>query len=133
MKIVLYADADNTTANQIELLIQAKLSDIKVERVQSLESLLAKLRKPLHGFSVVLAYVVSGLDMERLATVKLLFDNVRLILVLPGREQEQTILGLKLNPCFMSYQDSAPEDALSVLETIGRRQKGIKGWDAGET
>ena len=70
-----------------------------------------------------MVFVIDENDIDRLLALKPLFDDIRLILILPGREKKLVALGLGLNPCFVGYSDSDPADIALVLKKIDQQGK----------
>jgi hypothetical protein len=50
-------------------------------------------------------------------------ENIRVILVLPDREEKTLALGLKLSPSFVSYIDNGASDICAVLQKIQKVSK----------
>ena len=67
-------------------------------------------------------------DVDPFLTLKPLFDNIRLILVLPDGTTGMMAPWLQLNPSFISYTDTYTDndfsDILSVLKKIHAGQRG---------
>jgi hypothetical protein len=77
----------------------------------------------LNRITVIVVFVIYENDIEKLLTLRPLFDDIRLILILPDREKNLVALGLGLNPCFVGYSDSDPADIALVLKKIDQREK----------
>nr|NJM03885.1 hypothetical protein [Desulfobacula sp.] len=123
MKIALYADAVQEMGNRLEGMIQDELPQIRIEKMNSIGYLKEKLCRPLNRISVIVVFVIYEKDLYRLFPLKPLFDDIRLILILPDSGRDLTALGLGLNPCFVGYSDSDPADIVLVLKKIGQRRK----------
>jgi hypothetical protein len=123
MKIVLFAEDVQEMGNELEGLIYDELPQTQVEKINSTLYLKEKLCRPLNRISVIVVFVNCESDIDRLMTLRPLFDGIRLILVLPGGENKLTSLGLGLNPCFVSYSDSDPSDIALVLKKIDQQVK----------
>lgn len=76
------------------------------------------LRQPLHKVSVLILFIASRKDLEALNTLVSLFDNIRIIIVLPDREKSTMSLCIALKPSFISYIDSDLMDIALVLKKI---------------
>ncbi len=118
MKIILYTDDKEAMAKNFRKLIQNQLPDIQMDTLNSVSRLSEKLCRPLNRISVIVIFVMCERDIDRLLALKPLFDNIRLILVLPDRTTDLMAHGLQLNPCFISYLDSDFSDVTSVLQKI---------------
>ncbi len=118
MNLVLYADRSQKMGKILEQLIQDQLPNIQVETLGSISRIAQRLCRPLNGISVIILFIISGNQVEKLLTLKPFFDNTRLILVLPDTDKALVAKGLQLNPCFVSYLDNDPHDITSVLKKI---------------
>ena len=123
MKIALYADPVQEMGNTIEGMIQNELPQIQIEKMNSIGFLKKSLCRPLNRISVIVVFVFHEKDIDLLLTLRSLFDDIRLILILPDRGKKLTALGLGLNPCFVGYSDSDPADITLVLKKIDQQGK----------
>ncbi len=119
MKILLYADAREKQVAGFELQIQDHLPGIWLKKTNSLETLAQELSLPLNDISVILLVIPSQKLLDDLFGLIPLFDNKKLILVLPERMAREVFPScLKLNPSFITYLDDDMADALLVLSRI---------------
>lgn len=123
MKIILYADDKEAMGKNFGKLIQNQFPDIQMDILGSVRCLSEKLCRPLNRISVIVIFVTCERDIDGLLTLKPLFDNIRLILVLPDRTRGMMAHGLQLNPCFISYLDSDFSDIISVLKKLYTGEK----------
>jgi hypothetical protein len=101
---------DNSTYNQIQ--------GITVEIIDSLQCLTKQMSEPLNHVSVIIAWIHKKNELENLFDLLPLIKTARVILVLPDRKQQTILIGIKLNPSFISYQDNNFEDIITVLKKI---------------
>ncbi len=119
MKLLLYAENRGKKVASFEKLIQAQLPDVWLHKTDSLEGLAQELSMPLNDISVILLVVPSQKILDGFFGLASLFDNKKLILILPGHmDQEVFSSCLQLNPSFTTYLDDDMEDALLVLDRI---------------
>jgi hypothetical protein len=118
MKTVLYADDLTTLGETLKSIIQAQVSGIQVEDCNSIEHISQILRQPLNNVSVVVFLIASMEELVQINSMHTLFDNIRVILILPDRKKDTIALGLKLKTSFISYVDSDLQDVTSVLNQI---------------
>ncbi len=123
MKMLLLAEPLLKLCDRLENLIRTELPGIRIERTVSTGSFLRQLCQPMRRISVIVVFVVSESDINRLMALKPLFEDIRLILVLGDREQQTMAVALCLNPCFISYFDNDPREIIAVLEKIERRTR----------
>ncbi len=122
MKLLLYADTRGKQVTGFERQIQDQLPGIWLKKTNSLEGLAQELSLPLNDISVILMVVPSQTILDGFFGLASLFDNKKLILVLPGH-MDQAIFSscLQLNPSFITYLDDDMEDVLLVLSRIQQK------------
>ncbi|MCK5311194.1 MAG: hypothetical protein KAJ62_03750 [Desulfobacteraceae bacterium] len=123
MKIILYANGINNIGEQLENIIHTQVSRTKIQTCNSIELLSQILRQPLNNVSVVILIIDSKEELIQFNLMNMLFDNSRVILILPDRSKETLALGFKLKTSFVSYVDSDLQDVASVLRQIQKKIK----------
>lgn len=76
------------------------------------------LRKPLQNVFIAILLPASGTELANLIGMAVLFDNIRVILILPDRSIDIRLLGLTVTTSFISYLDNGVEDVFSVLQHL---------------
>ncbi|WP_300464271.1 hypothetical protein [Desulfobacula sp.] len=123
MKTVLYAKGIDKMGDHLETIIHAQVNGIKIKTCTSIEGLFQILRKPLNNLSVVILWIASINDLVEFNLMGTLFDDIKIILILPDRKKQTLALGCKLKPSFVSYVDSDLQDVASVLKQILKKTK----------
>ena len=118
MKLILYTGEKTDPGKTLEKLIQDQLPIIQMETLGSVDGLSRILCRPLNQISVIIIFVNCEEDLHGFLALTPLFDNIRRILILPGRAEGMVALGLQLNPCFITYLDNDFLDIISVLKKI---------------
>lgn len=118
MKTILYIDEKKEISRNLIDVVQTQLSGISIRLCHSISDLSCMLRQPLHKVSVLILFIASRKDLEALNTLVSLFDNIRIIIVLPDREKSTMSLCIALKPSFISYIDSDLMDIALVLKKI---------------
>ncbi|WP_462268541.1 hypothetical protein [Desulfobacter sp.] len=103
---------------KLEGRIQKEISGIEIVTLNSRKSLMQKMSQPLNRIAVVIILVSSCEKLERLYSLVFLFENSRIILVLPDREKKTLTTGIRFNPSFFTYADNKFEDICEVLKKI---------------
>jgi hypothetical protein len=67
---------------------------------------------------IALLYASTLKDLDDLVACRDLFNNLRLVIVLPDGEEDTIAKGHLLRPRFMSYQDNAFSDISAVLQKM---------------
>ena len=102
----------------------AKTPDIEIFRTT--EDLTSRLRQFRHNLEVAVLMASSLKDLQYLVSIQNLFGDIRIILILPDRDQETVSLGHKLYPRFLSYIDGNFADVAAVLTKMLRRAETYK-------
>jgi hypothetical protein len=123
MKTVVYANKENTVARDLIHRIQTLLTGIEIITIYSLVDLSQMLRQPLHSLAVIVLVIESKKELDGLNQMIPLFDNSRIIAVLPDRGKTILSLCLQMRPSFFSYCDTDLTDIISVLEKIQKIQR----------
>ena len=74
-----------------------------------------RLRKPMDDIPVAVILAASGNDLLTILSISHLLYDVRLILILPDREDPTVAIGHSMRPRFLSYTDSDFREVTAVL------------------
>ncbi|CCK78639.1 hypothetical protein [Desulfobacula toluolica] len=123
MKTVLYANKLENIGGMLEDIIHEQVPGIKVEVCNSIDGLSQKFRQLLNNVSVVILLVAFRDELVQLNYMSPLFENTRVVLILPDRRKDTLALGFRLKTSFVSYIDSDLQDVASVLRQILKKAK----------
>ena len=118
MKTVLYTNGIEHIEEKLTNIIHTQVPGIQVKICNSIELVSQIFRQPLNNVSVVILLVASKDELIQFNLMSALFDNIRVILILPDRQKDMLALGLKLKTSFVTYIDSDLQDVASVLGKI---------------
>lgn len=122
MKTILYVNKKEIRQNLINV-VQTQITGISIRICHSITDLSHMLRKPLHEVSVLILFITSRKELKELNLMTFLFDNIRIILILPDSEKSTVSLCIGLQPSFISYVDADLMDIASVLKQIQKIQR----------
>ena len=60
----------------------------------------------------------AGEQLRDVLSIRHLFDNIKIVLILPDRKNETIVIGHKLRPRFLSYTDGDFKDIAAVLKKM---------------
>ena len=127
MKVLVYPGRNQKTAKKILSVIEARVPKEKTEIYRTIDGLSQRLRQPKYNLTAAILLAGARKELLDLLFIRDLFHDVRIILLLPGREKETFSLGCKLYPRFISYADGNFTDVGAVLgkmlEYINEKQK----------
>lgn len=123
MKTILYTNGIEHIEKELKNSIHTQAPEIQVKIYNSIEQLSQTFRQPLNNVSVVILLITSKDELVKFNLMNALFDNIRVILILPDRQKDMLALGLKLKTSFVSYIDNDLQDVVSVLRQIFKISK----------
>ena len=103
--------------------LKEMLADYKVESFHTVASFAKRLCKPCHGLAIALLKVNDHQEMIQIAEIQNLIRDLRLVLVLPGRDPELIALAHRLGPRFIAYADNGFEQSVAVVQNMADQLK----------
>jgi hypothetical protein len=116
IRLLLYAPVSEGVGEQLQKMIEELVSENNVEIYRSIESLAHRLRQPKNDLPVAVLHAARRKDLSDIVSIRGLLRDVRIILVLPDRDENTIAQGHTLRPRFLSYTDSDFADISAVLE-----------------
>ena len=104
--------------NQVVQTLEAQLASYSVVRCRSLENLASRLRRPGHGLYVALVVVSAESEMAAINDLGALLRDLRLIIVLPNRDDAIVAWAHTLGPRFIAYADNGYAHVGAVLSKM---------------
>ena len=124
--ILFYAAQDNLIVKTLE----RQMAGYKVARCRAFSTMERRLRKPNHGLEIVLMVVEDSKEMGGIEEIQGLLRDLRLVLVLPGRDTELVSQAHKLAPRFIAYADHDTEQVGAVMKKMTRDCRGKSAMPA---
>ena len=118
MEVLLYATEADDAGKRLARIITTTLAGLDIQVCQSINSLTQKLRQPRDCFFIVVLLAHNKKELSNILSLKDLFWDLRLILILPDQEKNTIAKGHKLYPRFLSYIDSDFKVVAAVLEKM---------------
>lgn len=116
MRLLLYAPVSEGAGERLQKMIEEFVSKNNVEVYRSIESLSHRLRQPAEDLPIAAVLLAARReDLVALLSIRDLLRDVRIILILPDRDENTIAKGHTLRPRFLSYTDSDFTDILAVL------------------
>ncbi len=123
MNIIFFSSATNEHDERLERVIKLFFSERRIEKYQDLEALGKKLQEPNNYKDVVLLSPASREELSRILVMKDLLSGMRIILVLPDRDDQTVAMGHSLRPRMVSYIDGDHLDVAAVLTRMNEKQE----------
>lgn len=115
-RLLLYAPVSQGFGEQLQKMAEELVSKNNVELYQSIESLAHRLRQSANDLPMAVLYAANREDLSDIVSLRDLLRDVRIILVLPDRDENTIAQGHTLRPRFLTYADSDFADISAVLE-----------------
>lgn len=115
MNLLFYATVTNGPGEQLQRVIEALVPKSRIEIYRTMDSLSARLRHTRYDLDIAILLATSREDLFELVSIRDLLDDLRIILVVPDREDETIAKGHELRPRFMTYIGGEFLDVAGVL------------------
>jgi len=118
VKILFYSRAREGCERAIEEGLSTLVSGERLEVYRSIEDLSNRLHRLLDRDAIAILQVRAKEELLDLVSISDLLQDVRIILLLPDREDETISLAHRLRPRFLSYTNADPSDVFAVLSKM---------------
>lgn len=118
MRLLLYNPVSEGFGEQLHRIIAELISLKDVEVYRSIETLSRRLRQRAYDLPIVVLHATRREDLSDILSIRDLLRDVRIILLLPDRDEETLAQGHILRPRFVSYADSDLTDVRAVLDRM---------------
>jgi hypothetical protein len=120
MSVLIYAGSNQEALERLNRVVEIVFHGGKVDTCKTLESVARTLRRPRLNNDVDIAILVAAnrKEVEILADMADMFENIQVILVLPDEDKETVSKGHLLRPRFLTYVDDDFMDIAAVLAKI---------------
>ena len=116
MKVLILGNSPQDKKHKLEQQVQKHLPGVDIRCVTSVNDIVEALCRPMHGVSVVTAFIDDDDELEELLRYKNIMESVRLILVL--RDTKAWTAALQLRPSYITDWGSDMRGVCGVLERI---------------
>ncbi len=99
-------------------MIEDVVPNENTEIYNTIDTLGQRLSQPSYNIAVAVLLISGREELRDVLSIRHLFDNIKIILILPDRKNETIVIGHKLRPRFLSYTDSDVNDVASVLNKM---------------
>lgn len=118
MTLIYYSTTDDVAGKWLLSIVRSVILKEQIEFYQSIDTLSQRLQRLMFGIKIVVIFAVSKKDIHKLIETHPLLCDIRIILVLPDREEDTISKGLKLHPRFFTYAGYNFNDVKAVLEKV---------------
>jgi hypothetical protein len=118
MKCIFYEKRSGIIAGQIIGLLKASAVENKTEIYHTIRTLSQRLTRPVDGLSIMVLIAGDRKDLLNILAIQKLFGLIRIIIILPDREDESVKIGFKLQPRFLTYVNGDVSEVHAVLRKL---------------
>jgi hypothetical protein len=119
IRLLLYTPVSEGVGEQLRRMIEKLVPKNNVEIYRSVESLSLRLRQPADDLPIAAVLLAARRgDLTELLSIRDLLRDIRIILVLPDRDEDTIAKGHTFRPRFVSYTDGNFMDVCFVLEKM---------------
>ncbi len=118
MKIFLYSKVNDQSGDMLEKLIRTRLPEVEMLVYRTIDDLSQGLRQPGKDSGVAILLVSNQGDLKNILSIRYLFQNIRIILLLPSKETEFITLAHQLRPRFLTDIHTDLAEITAVLKKM---------------
>jgi hypothetical protein len=118
MKCIFYEKKSGIIAEQIIGLLKASAIENKTELYHTIRALSQRLTRPIDGLAIMVLIAGDRKDLLSILAMHKLFGVIKIIIILPDREEESVKIGYKLQPRFLTYVNGDLSEVHAVLRKM---------------
>jgi hypothetical protein len=118
VKILFYSSKTQAPGVSIGESLRTLVQDERIETYRSIEDLANGLRQLLDPDAIVILQAGDRQELLRILSLRDLLQGVRIILLVPDREEETISLAHRLRPRFLASSESGFSDTMSVVRKM---------------
>ena len=118
MNLLFYAPVTDGVGERLQGVVKVLVPEENLEIHRTIDSLSRRLRRPTYDVAVAVFLAPTKEDLLEILSIKDLIWNLRIILILPDREEDTIAQGHTLRPRFLTYADGNFADVAVVLRTM---------------
>jgi hypothetical protein len=118
MKIFLYSKVGDPSGNKLNKLIETDLPGVEMAVYKSIDDLSQSLRRPTGNSGVAILLISNQEDLKNILSIGYLFQNIRIILLVPSKEAEIVALAHRLRPRFLTDINTDLAEVTAVLKKM---------------
>lgn len=123
MRLLFYSTAIKGAGERLQKIIEALIPEEKREVYRTIGHLAHRLRQPTINSSVAVLLAATEKDLSDILSIRDLFGDLRLIVILPDHESKTIARGHSLRPRFLSTIDSNFSEVAAVLDKMFERER----------
>ena len=126
-KLILYSKDNNEFSMELEKMIGKLASNNNIEIYRATLDLTLRLRMPLCESAIAILVISDEKDLKNMLSIQSLLINMRVVLILPDRNNGTIAAGHSLHPRYLSFKDNSLKDIKAVLARMIQVEKATHG------
>ncbi len=118
MKLIYCSTGTSSAGDRLHRIVESFAVGMTLEIYQDFHGLFSRLCQPKYDVAVAVLFAGNRKMLLDLLSIRDLLLDLRIILIIPERDDQTMALGRKLFPRFVSYADSNFSDVGAVLEKM---------------
>jgi hypothetical protein len=114
-QLIVYSRDKNTFETDLKTTLEELVSKINLEMCRTISELTSRLRMPLCESAIAVLLISDEEDLKSMLSIQSLLINMRIVLVLPNRNNWTIEAGHSLHPRYLSFKDNGLKDIKAVL------------------
>ncbi|MBN1255627.1 MAG: hypothetical protein JXA50_10175 [Deltaproteobacteria bacterium] len=117
MRLLLYVSVNEGVGKRLQKKVEDVVPKNNLEVYRTIENLSRRFRQPADNLPITAVLLAArSEDLVGFLSIRDLLRDVRIILILPDRDEDTIAQGHTLRPRFLSYTDSDFSDIVAVLK-----------------
>ncbi len=118
MNAIFYIPATSAAQEWMNAVVKMLPAQASAQLYRNIGSLSRRLRRPSEGLSIAVLLAGNRADLAGIISIRDLFFEIPVILILPERAADITAAGFSLAPRFLTYVDGNKLEVGAVLEKM---------------
>lgn len=114
-QLIVYASDKNKSGIELEEMLEDLVSKEHIAICRTISDLTIRLRMPLCESAIAVLLVSDEEDLRSILAIQSLLINMRIVLILPDRNDMTIEAGHSLHPRYLSFMDNSLKDMKAVL------------------
>jgi hypothetical protein len=126
-KLIVYSRDKKKFGMELEKMIEGLVSKENVAIYRTIPDLTLRLRVPLSESAIAVLYISDEKDLKSILSIQSLLIDMRIVLILPNRNDGTIAAGHGLHPRYLSFKDNSLKDIKAVLARMIEVEKTLTG------
>lgn len=118
MKILFYSPSENESGDRLMQTVDEVVPGAKVEALRQVNGLIQRLRMPSADLEMLIFMPANRHELFAVSSLLTEMRNIRLVLVLPDRENETIAMAHSLRPRYLTYSNGDYSELREVLKKM---------------